>query len=120
MKIGELAKIANVSTSRIRFYEKHGLIPPPSRQVNGYREYSEATISRLSTITMSKALGFSLSEIKRILPDDPRDTIQRSELISNLEKKLVDIDQRIDDLQEIRKKVKLMTTYLKDPNSGPC
>ncbi|MGR3760870.1 MerR family transcriptional regulator [Roseobacteraceae bacterium NS-SX3] len=120
MKIGELAKSTGVSTSRIRFYEKHGLIPPPSRQANGYREYSEAMISRLKTITMSKALGFSLSEIRRFLPDDPQDLIQRTDVISNLEKKLAEIDQRIEDLQGIRKNVEGMITYLSDPDSGGC
>jgi len=120
MKIGELAKLTDVSTSRIRFYEKHGLIPPPTRLENGYREYSEATISRMRTITMSKALGFSLSEIKKFLPDDPKDLMQRSDVISHLEQKLVEIDQRVVDLGTIRKKVKVMITYLKDPNSGAC
>ncbi len=116
MKIGELAKVADVSTSRIRFYEKHGLIPSPYRLENGYREYPEETISRLKTITMSKALGFSLAEIKRFLPDDPRDVIQRSDVISNLEKKLSDIDQQLEDLKNIRVNVDAMILYLKDPS----
>lgn len=120
MKIGELARVADVSTSRIRFYEKHGLIPPPTRLENGYREYPEAMISRLRTITMSKALGFSLSEIRKFLPDDPKDHMQRADVISNLEGKLVDIDERVKDLRAMRENVKRMIVYLKDPNSDTC
>lgn len=116
MKIGELAKLADVSTSRIRFYEKHGLIPSPHRLENGYREYPEEIVSRLRTITMSKALGFSLSEIKRFLPDDPRDVIQRSDVISNLERKLSDIDRQLEEMKNIRKNVEAMISYLKDSN----
>lgn len=119
MKIGELAKIADVSTSRIRFYEKHGLIPPPYRLENGYREYPEAVISRLRTITMSKALGFSLAEIKRFLPDDPRDVMQRADVISNLEKKLTDIDNQVNDLKNMGKNVRAMISYLTD-SSNRC
>ena len=120
MKIGELAKMTDVSTSRIRFYEKHGLIPPPARLENGYREYPDAIISRLRTITMSKALGFSLSEIRKFLPDDPNDLMQRADVVSNLEGKLVEIDQRVKDLREMREKMKGMIVYLKDPGSGAC
>lgn len=120
MKIGELAKSAGVSTSRIRFYEKHGLIPPPTRLENGYREYAETMISRMKTITMSKALGFSLSEIRRFLPDDPQDFIQRADVISNLENKLLQLDQRIEDMKQMRKNVVDMISYLKDPNSKGC
>ena len=38
MKIGEIAKAAGVSTSRIRFYERKGIIPPGARGSNGYRD----------------------------------------------------------------------------------
>ena len=120
MKIGELAKSAGVSTSRIRFYEKHGLIPRAKRQDNGYRDYPEAMIARLRTITMSKALGFSLSEIRRFLPDDPNELIARSDVISNLETRLSDTDRRVEDLQEIRLNVKDLIAYLKAPNSKGC
>ncbi|MEP3275841.1 MAG: MerR family transcriptional regulator [Stappiaceae bacterium] len=120
MKIGQLAETTGVSTSRIRFYEKHGLMPLPTRLENGYRDYPEEMISRLRTITMSKALGFTLSEIRRILPDDPNDLIARSDVMANLETKLTDIDQQIKDLKAMRGKVKEMIAYFQDPNSASC
>lgn len=120
MKIGQLAEATSVSTSRIRFYEKHGLIPPPSRLDNGYRDYPGETISRLRTITMSKALGFTLSEIRRILPDDPSDLIARRDVMANLDTKLADIDQQIVNLKAMRGKVQKMITYFADPNSANC
>lgn len=120
MKIGQLAEATRISTSRIRFYEKHGLIPPPTRLENGYRDYPEETISRLRTIAMSKALGFTLSEIRRILPDDPSNLIARSDVVANLETKLIDIDQQIENLKAMRGKVRKMITYFENPNSAKC
>lgn len=120
MKIGQLADATGVSTSRIRFYEKHGLMPPPTRRENGYRDYPEEMVSRLKTIKMSKALGFSLSEIRDFLPDDPSDLIARGDVVANLETKLVDVDQRIKELKAIRGKVQDMITYFKNPNSASC
>lgn len=120
MKIGELADATGVSTSSIRFYEKHGLIPQPSRQENGYRDYPAEMVSRLRTITISKTLGFSLSEIRRFLPEDPANEIPRPDVIANLEAKLVDVDQKIKDLKEIRKSLEGTLAYLKDPESKGC
>lgn len=120
MKIGQLAEAAGVSTSRIRFYEKHRLIPPPTRLENGYRDYPQESISRLRTITMSKALGFTLSEIRRILPDDSSDLIARGDVVINLKTKLRDVDQRVEELKIIRKKVQEMITYFEDPDSAGC
>jgi len=120
MKIGQLANATGVSASGIRFYEKHGLMPPPTRLQNGYRDYPDEMIARLRTITMSKALGFSLSEIRHILPDDPSDLIERTDIMANLETKLADVDQRIEELKVIRSKVEEMIAYFVDPNTESC
>lgn len=120
MKIGQLAEVTGVSASSIRFYEKHGLIPPPRREENGYRDYPEAMISRIRTIAMSKSLGFSLSEIRRFLPIDPGDRIARPDVIANLNQKLTDVDQKMRDLREIRRKLVEMIDYMNDPNSNAC
>ncbi|WP_411352365.1 MerR family transcriptional regulator [Leisingera aquaemixtae] len=120
MKIGKLAEATGVPASSIRFYEKHRLIPPPERQSNGYRDYPEEMVSRIRTIAMSKSLGFSLSEIRRFLPDDPASSIPRPEVIANLEKKLVDVDQKIRDLHEIRQSLIDMIAYLNDPDAKGC
>ena len=120
MKIGQLADAAGVTTSSIRFYEKHGLIPRPTRQDNGYRDYPDEMVSRLQVIAMSKALGFSLSEIRRFLPDDPANNITRADAIANLEAKLIDVDQKLKNLRQIRKNLEEMLKHLRDPNSKRC
>lgn len=120
MKIGQLAAAADVSTSQIRFYEKQGLVPSATRLENGYRDYPEEMISRLRTITMSKALGFTLSEIKKFLPDDPSDLITRSDVVDLLEKKLSNVDRQMEELKAIRSKVSDMIAYFDDPTSPSC
>lgn len=120
MKIGQLAQAAGVSTSQIRFYEKQGLVPSTTRQENGYRDYPDEMVSRLRTITMSKSLGFTLSEIRGFLPDDPSDLIARSDVIDILETKLSNIDQQLKNLKSIRSKVGEMIAYFEDPNTSVC
>lgn len=109
-----------MSTSSIRFYEKHGLVPQAKRLENGYRDYPDAMVGRIRTIAMSKSLGFSLSEIRRFLPDDPADQIERAEVIANLEQKLADVDQKMRDLREVRKKLVEMLEYMAQPGPKDC
>lgn len=63
LKIGEVAKKANVGIETIRFYEREGLIPCPVRLQSGYRQYSEDAVRRILFIKNAKELGFSLKEI---------------------------------------------------------
>ncbi|OZB42281.1 MAG: Cd(II)/Pb(II)-responsive transcriptional regulator, partial [Alishewanella sp. 34-51-39] len=50
MRIGQLAQSVGVDTQTIRFYERQGLLPPPGRQENGYRVYTEKHVERLAFI----------------------------------------------------------------------
>ena len=67
LSIGDLAKAANVSIDTVRFYEKRGLLPQPSRRPSGFREYSPLDIPRLRFIRRARALGFALEEIAELL-----------------------------------------------------
>jgi MerR family transcriptional regulator, redox-sensitive transcriptional activator SoxR len=64
--IGELATLSNLRPSAIRFYEKTGLLPAPTRK-NGRRTYSLEAADRLTLIGFAKETGFSLPEIKLLL-----------------------------------------------------
>ncbi|KVV61851.1 MerR family transcriptional regulator [Burkholderia cepacia] len=68
MKIGELARISGIAASRIRFYEASGLLEPARRQANGYREYGSEALTRLAIIDRAQGAGFSLDEIRAVLP----------------------------------------------------
>ncbi len=66
MKIGDVARAAGVSTSRIRFYEKNGIIPPAERGDNGYRDYPLELVATLGFIEQAQALGFTLREMAAV------------------------------------------------------
>jgi MerR family redox-sensitive transcriptional activator SoxR len=70
MTIGQLAALANLKPSAIRFYEKTGLLPAPTRR-NGRRVYPPDAANRLTLITFAKETGFSLPEIKLLLHGFP-------------------------------------------------
>ncbi|MGJ8618634.1 MAG: MerR family transcriptional regulator [Sulfitobacter sp.] len=65
MRIGELAKRADVSRDTIRFYERHGLIrsdiDPDAG--NTYRIYPEDAVLTLDIIRDAQAAGLSIADI---------------------------------------------------------
>lgn len=67
MLIGEVADTLSVHRHTIRFYERKGLLPPPHRQLNGYRDYDPGVISRLNFIKGGQAAGLTLAEITSVL-----------------------------------------------------
>ncbi len=67
LKIGEIAKQANITVETLRFYQSEQLLIPKMTNQSGYRLYSVQDQQRLNFILHSKKVGFSLSEIKQLL-----------------------------------------------------
>lgn len=67
MKIGELGQATGVDVETIRYYEREGLLPEPTRLANGYRTYGPAHLERLSFVRHCRALDIPLADVKRLL-----------------------------------------------------
>jgi Cu(I)-responsive transcriptional regulator len=67
MQIGEAASQSGVSAKMIRYYEEIGLVPPPRRRSQGYREYETGDVHRLRFVARARDLGFSIKEIGALL-----------------------------------------------------
>jgi DNA-binding transcriptional MerR regulator len=65
------AQQLGVSTKALRLYEQRGLVAP-SRTAAGWRVYGPNEIARAAEIVALRALGLSLSQIARVLGDDPQ------------------------------------------------
>src|SRR5713226_2298035 len=102
MKIGELAEEVGMSVPAVRFYERSGLLPKPSRTGSGYRVYGPSDIRRVQLIRRAKTLGFSLEEIKRILRLREQGSCPCGEVMSMLEHHLKNTDAQIQHLRRFR------------------
>jgi DNA-binding transcriptional MerR regulator len=65
--IKDAAKIMNVPTSTIRFYDKEGLLPFMERLESGYRVFSEDDLAMLRTIDCLKKTGMPIKEIRQFI-----------------------------------------------------
>ena len=119
MNISQLAKAVGVSTDTVRYYEKQGLISAPERQANGYRSYTEAHAGLLRFVRGAQALGFSLAEIRTILPQVAQGTFGRNEIEQQLQAKMAQIDTHMAQLKTLKKELKTTFEALRCAPSVP-
>jgi len=67
LSIGVVANKAGVTPDTIRYYERLGLLPTPTRTRAGYRQYGEGVVNRLALIRNAQQFGFSLRHIASFL-----------------------------------------------------
>lgn len=67
MLIGDLARAAGVSTSAIRFWEREGLLPPPERTAQGFREYDQQAVVRVRIVAGMRRLKASPAEVRAVV-----------------------------------------------------
>jgi len=67
LQIGAAARLLDVSTDRLRNWERDGLIKVPRDPNNGYRRYGAAEIGRLRVIRLLRSAGYSTMAILRMM-----------------------------------------------------
>jgi DNA-binding transcriptional MerR regulator len=120
MKIGELATRSSLAPSRIRFYEASGLITA-QRQANGYRSYPEQALQTLGIINCAQQAGFSLDEIRRLLPQAVSPGLGHTQLLASLQRKVGEIEamqQRL--LENKAQLLTIIATIENKPEGMPC
>src|SRR6516225_2693551 len=107
MQIGIVAKKIGLSVDAIRFYERNGLLPRPSRTEGGFRIYGDSDIETLAFVRRVQGLGFKLSEIRGLLRLrgnrlQPCAPVQR-----RLQEKLADVQRKLNDLHKLEHELRL-------------
>lgn len=103
LNIGEVAALAGVPAATVRYYERRGLLPAPSRTRSGYRQYGPDAAHRLAFIKHAQALGFSLDEIRELLELRVTDASSCSQVEAATQEKIRGIKQRIAELQRMQR-----------------
>ncbi len=67
MRIGQIAKVTHVPVKTLRYYEEIGVLSPPARTPEGYRDYPDEAIAQSNFVKASQSAGLSLKEIREIL-----------------------------------------------------
>lgn len=102
-RIGEIAKLAEVTPDTIRYYEKQKMMDHGLRTEGGFRLYTEDDLQRLKFIRHARQLDFSLESIRELLSiriDPQHHTCQESKSI--VQARLNEVEVRIQELQTMR------------------
>ena len=102
LTIGQLADQGRVNVQTIRYYERRGLLPRPTRSSSGYRLYGADAVKRLSFVRRAQLLGFSLLEIEELLSLRVRPGTTCADIRGKAREKIAMVDRKIEELTRIR------------------
>ncbi len=122
MEIHELEARTGVTAKTIRYYEQVGVLPPPRRKPNGYREYDGNDVERLKFVSGARQLDFSLDDIAEILALRDRREAPCRVVLDLLEQKARVVARRIEELRKLETNLRelheLGTTFPMDDVDG--
>lgn len=120
MNIGEAAKLSGVNAKLIRHYESIAIIPKASRSEGGYRIYSETDVHILSFVKRSRALGFSMKEIKKLIGLWRNKSRASSEVKVMATKHIEEMEKKISELEEMVKTLKHLARNCRGDGRPDC
>jgi DNA-binding transcriptional MerR regulator len=120
VRIGELARMVGVSTDTVRFYERSGWLPRPSRRENEYREYRESDADHLRLLTDLRRLDVPLEDAARIASwcHSGHCTNSASELPRLVAERRATLADRIARLQALDERLAALERHLRSPGRG--
>src|SRR6266700_82528 len=116
LKIHDFARLGEVSTTTLRYYDEIGLLIPASVDPQtGYRFYTINQLSHLHRILALKELGLGLAQITQILHEE----VSPEELQGMLRLKQAELQQRIRAEQEQLTRLEARLNYFEQRGSMP-
>ncbi|MBB1272000.1 helix-turn-helix domain-containing protein [Psychromonas sp. SR45-3] len=113
--IGQLSKKTQCKIPTIRYYEEIGLLDKALRSAGNQRQYTSSQCQRLHFIRHSRALGFSLDEIRDLL--NLNECHQADKVAM---KHLADVRNKIKKLQHLEQELLMMINDCQNSISEDC
>ena len=101
MSIGEVGRRAGLQPSAIRYYERIGLLPKPTR-ASGMRRYDESVLEWLSLIALAREAGFTMAEIKKLVTGFKPGTSPAARWQELATRKLAEVDAMVARAERMR------------------
>jgi len=120
MKISQLAKLANVPSKTIRYYEDIDLLPKATRDYNGYRAYNRADVEPLIFIRRCRELKIPLEHIKTLIQVQSDKDSSCEEVDSLIEQQLSKVRQVISELTMLEKSLFKLSKSCPNDKVGDC
>lgn len=99
LSVGAFAAAAGVNVETIRFYQRKGLLPEPTRPYGQIRRYGDGDVARVTFVKSAQRLGFSLDEIAGLLRLEDGTHCDEARVMA--EQKLDDVRSKLRDLRRM-------------------
>lgn len=117
--IGKLSQETGVKIETIRYYEKEGLMPEPSRKASGHRIYGIDQVKQLRFIKRGRELGFSLSEIRELIGTE-NNPPNCNDVFTLTDRHLASIRAKIIDLRKLEKRLSSIASECHQNDNPNC
>lgn len=108
MKIGELSAATGTPIETIRYYERDGLLPAPSRSEGNFRIYDETHLTRLTFVRHCRALDMNLDEVRVLLKFRDGGASDCGEVHALLDEHIDHVRVRIRELRNLDKDLRVL------------
>jgi DNA-binding transcriptional MerR regulator len=120
VRISQLAGQAGVTSKTLRYYERIGLLPTPSRLPSGYRDYPPEVLDRLGFIRAGQTIGLSLGEIRQVIALRDRGQPPCDHVYRLLQRRTAELNERIEDLQGLSRELQMLTKRARRLDPADC
>jgi len=118
MRIGELARKTGTKADTVRYYERSGLLPPPARRPNGYRDYQALHVERLAFIRHCRALDMPLDAIRELLRFLGQPDADCGAVNQLIDEQLDKLAARIATLRDLQRQLQALRTECTEQSSA--
>ncbi len=120
MKIGEIAKKAEMPVKTVRYYADIDLVSPNGRTDAGYRTYNDAALRKLVFIRHARAFDFSIEECRELLGLFTDQQRTSADVKSIAQKRLAQIEAKQTELQSLHDELAHLVGACRGDNRPDC
>jgi len=118
--IGTLSRRTAVKVETIRYYERVGIMPKPVRSAGGHRLYGIEHHHRLVFFKRSRALGYSLGQVRELLGLTGGRYVTCAKVKKVTEQHIAGIRQKMKDLRRVERVLNAMVARSPGDEVSDC
>ena len=118
--IGELGKTTGTKVETVRYYERIGLLPKPTRTSGNYRSYGEKELARLSFIRRARDLGFPLDQVPALLALSDERNRDCATVDALARDHLAEVERKIADLEALHRELTVLLASCRGGTVAQC
>ena len=120
MNIGSAAKLSGLTVKSVRYYADIDLVKPVINEKNGYRDYNNNDVAKLGFIGQARKFNFSIRECRDLLSLYEDKNRSNKEVKKLTIEKINEIDQKLNELTLLRKKLSHLAENCKGNGRPYC